>query len=87
MQLENETNGETLASFGLADPDVITRLIDAIPPHTLSGWETQLLEKAADQLADIKDWSSQSFHLTIAERSRLASLVQIYLGETLEVIV
>lgn len=83
MQLENETSSESVPTF-IADPDAITRLIDAIPPHTLSGWETRLLEKAADQLAEIKDWSAESFHLTIAERDRLAALVQIYLGETIE---
>jgi hypothetical protein len=83
MQLESEPSDHIVASK-LADPDIITRLLEAIPPQTLSGWETQLLERAADHLQDIKDWHAESFHFTGAERERLSNLANIYLGETLE---
>lgn len=83
MQLESEPSDQIVASK-MADPEVITRLIESIPPHTLSGWEIRLLEKAADNLADIKDWHADTFHFTVAERERLTHLARVYLAETIE---
>lgn len=83
MTLENGTD-ESIVASKLANPEIIERMFVEIPPQTLSGWENQLLEIAADHLQDIRDWHADTFHFTKNERDGLSKLARIYLGETLE---
>lgn len=83
MHLTSETE-ESTSAVRLADPDIIARMVESIPPQTLSGWEADLLERAAIQAQQVSEWEADFFHFTGTERERLSSLARIYLGETIE---
>lgn len=83
MTLQSETE-ESTSPCQLADPTTIKRLVDAIPVSTLSGWETDLIERAAWQAESLGNWEIDNLHFTRTERERLSALARIYLGETLE---